>query len=92
MADCQGGEPSKRMPSASVGVSVCRPEQDVTNADTLKTAHASQLCVTGTTRQHDLPDGGLHHALSVSLIEGLAAAQRDWMSCWHTAFITLMQR
>lgn len=50
------------------------------------------LCLIGNTRRQKQPDGGMHHTLSVRLIEGTAAAAAHcgWLGCWNTAFITLM--
>lgn len=100
VADCVGVEPSTALVSPSVSSYLGQPEDHVTDAketDThLKTCTIlclDLLCLTSTTRQRNLPDGGMHHTLSVNLIEGPGSGTvrlADWLGCWNTAFITLM--
>lgn len=78
--------------SALTWVSSTSTSQMQTDTHT-HTRHARSLellCLIGNARQQKQPDGGMHHTLSVRLIEGTAAAHCGWPGCWNTAFIALM--
>lgn len=78
VADCVGVELGVRLASSSVSSYLGQPRHRHKNTYTL--LYLNLLCLIGTTRQRKQPDGGMRHTLSVSLIEGLAAAHGGWLA------------
>lgn len=68
-----------RQASPSVSSYLGRPDSHVTEAEAHTDTHTSRLNVPSYWKKQ--PDGGMCHTLSVSLIEGLAAARRGSLGC-----------